>query len=152
MRPHCLVFALVLSTVTRPAQASDFSTPEAALHEHQVAWANRDIDRFLFTISFRQEAIEALHGKSSTDETLDETAIQALALERQNELRRRLATMGFKPDYLASCKIIKRWPVSEFEVRLPLYCTDRNGSMFFAIRLVRTQDGWRVVRGQTVTR
>jgi hypothetical protein len=140
------IYILILTPIPEITAAADFSTPAAAFHEHQSAWAQRNIKCFLTTISFKQEAIELLQAKLPKDAVPDESAVRHLAVERENELRERLERNGFKPDYLATCKVIATWHVSDTVVRLPLSCSSGNGSLTFAVRLLRVADGWRVVR------
>ena len=130
------------------AIAADFSTPQLAFQEHQSAWKHRNIDQFVSTISFTQEAIEILHAKAPTDAAPDELAVRTLAAARETELRHRLETDGFRPDDLSTCKIVNTWIVSDTETRLPLACTLDGAYLFRAIRLVRLPQGWRVVRTQ----
>jgi hypothetical protein len=140
------IYIPILAAVPGIATAADFSTPAAALHEHQTARVQRNIEHFLSTISFKQEAIEILQATSPKDAVPDESAVQHLAVERENELREHLERDGFKPDYLATCKVITTWHVSDTVVRFPLSCSSGSGSLTFTIRLVRVADGWRVVR------
>jgi hypothetical protein len=136
-----LICAALAMTVT----AQDFSTPEAAFREHQSAWARKNVDEYVATIAFREEVIESL--KSATNSRLpDEEALQKLALERENQLRVYLKTRGWIPDTLTGCKIITKWQVTEDVIRFPLACDAPNGSLAYAIRLVRLAQGWRVVR------
>lgn len=136
----------MLFLIVGNAMASDFSTPEAALHEHQTAWAHGDINQFLSTISFKQEAMEILVATVPKGAVPSDTEVNQLAQQRENKLRERLTRDGFKPDYLPTCKIITKWQLSETIVRFPLSCSVRHGYLTYAIRLVRLDDGWRVVR------
>jgi hypothetical protein len=136
----------MLFLVLRNAIGGDFSTPEAALHEHQTPWAHRDINQFLSTISFKQEAIEILQAAVPKGAAPSDTEVSQLAAQRENELKERLVRDGFEPDYLPTCKIIAKWQVSETVVRFPLSCSVRHGYLTYAIRLVRVDAGWRVVR------
>jgi hypothetical protein len=141
-----LILVPMLLLIVRNAIAGDFSTPEAALHEHQAAWAHRDINLFLSTISFKQEAVEILQGTAPKDAAPGDTEVNQLAARRENNLKEQLTRDGFKPDYLPTCKIIVKQQVSETIVKFPLSCSMSHGYIFFSIRLVHVDDGWRVVR------
>jgi len=141
---HNACLLVVCCAVCGPAMAQDFTTPEAAFREHQAAWARRNIDDFLSTISFQQEAVETLQKRSPNASVL-QGDINALASEREAQLREMLRTRGFKPDYLPTCKILNKWPLSGSTVRIAVGC--EKGAMAYSMRLVRSVDGWRVVRG-----
>ena len=133
--------------VTMSASAQDFSTPEAAFREHQQAFASRDVQRFLATIEFRQEAIEQLQRASKANSTPSEAAIAEVAATREAELRGHLENRGFRPATLDACEVIAKWQDSDNQVRFPLTCKVPNGSNTFPVRLMRFPHGWRVVRG-----
>jgi len=136
-------FFVLLSTAV---QAQDFSTPEAAFREHQAAWAAKNIERFLATISFRQEALEHLR-RTSPQDAEREQAVRELAMKGEADLRTQLQTKGFVATDLATCEVVTRWQDSADQVRLPLICAGpRRGTVSFPIRLMRLPEGWRIVR------
>ena len=121
------------------------SSPEAALAEHQRAWAQKDIARFLGTIDFRQEAIELFEHGGEADP--GEAAIAATAAERESQLRKVLETRGFIAADIGSAKVIRKVQDSEDQVRFMLSCRSTAGASLLTIRLVRSTSGWRVARG-----
>ena len=128
------------------APAQDFSTPEAAFREHQQAFVSRDVQRFLATIEFRQEAIEELQRTSKERSAPPEAAIAELAAMREAALRGHLESRGFMPATLDACEVITKWQDSDNLVRFPVNCRVPNGSTTFSVRLMRFPQGWRVVR------
>jgi hypothetical protein len=119
--------------------------PEAALSEHQHAWAQKDIARFLATIDFRQEALELLH--NSGEANPGEAAIAATAAERESQLRKVLETRGFIATDIGSGKVLRKLQDSENQVRFVLSCKSTRGASLLTIRLMRFAGAWRIVRG-----
>src|SRR5262245_6517308 len=114
-----LLIALGLAYVSAIAQ--DLTTPEAAFRAHQTAWSHRSIDEFVATISFQQEALEFLQ-KQKPNLGISQADIDALASEREQQLREMLRTRGFKPDYLPTCKILNKSQLSDNLVRMAVAC------------------------------
>jgi hypothetical protein len=121
------------------------SSPEAALSEHQQAWAQKDIARFLASIDFRQEAVELFQHGGEPDP--GEAAIAAAAAERESQLRKVLETRGFIATDIGSGKIVRKLQDSENQVRFMLSCQSASGALLLTIRLMRFDTRWRVVRG-----
>ncbi len=118
---------------------------EAALNEHQQAWAQKDIARFLASIDFRQEAVELLHNSGEADP--GEASIAATAAERESQLRKVLETRGFIATDIGSAKVIRKLQDAENQVRFILSCRSARGASLLTIRLMRFARGWRIVRG-----
>jgi hypothetical protein len=145
---QAFIAVLLLLSFGMLARAQDYSSPEAAFREHQAAWANKSIDRFLATISFQHEALEELMRASPQGTAPDASAVRDLAAKREADLHTLLQARGFIATDLAKCKIVTKWQDSNDQVRFPLSCAAPNGSLAFTIRLVRVPEGWRIVRGR----
>ena len=130
-----------------PAIGQGFGTPEAAFAEHRQASRSRDIQRFLATIEFRQEALELLHRETGAAGPSD-SAVAERAAAREAELKLRLETKGFAPATIDACEIVNKWEDSPDQVRFPVVCNSPSGSASFAVRVMRFAHGWRVVRGR----
>ncbi|SRR6266568_2432205 len=129
------------------ATAQALATPEATFDEYQRAWVQKDIPRFLATITFRQEAYELLQRKDPQGVKPNEVAVSELAAKRESELRALLETRGFIATDIGSCKITQKLQLSEDQVRFILSCKSATSALLLPIRLMRFPTGWLVVRG-----
>lgn len=134
--------SLGFAALSLSVNAQAFPNPEGAFEAYERARTAKDIHGFLSTISFRQEALEALRrdGKEPT-----EAVIAELAAKRESELRSHLEARGFI-NY-GACEVARTFHDSERQVRFILFCRDGTGSMFFPVRVMQFTDGWLVVRG-----
>jgi hypothetical protein len=64
-----------------------------------------------------------------------------------NELGAHFAKFGFRAASLDNCKTVTKFQDSETLVRIILSCSDPHGLTTFPVRVLRLQQGWRVVRG-----
>jgi hypothetical protein len=129
------------------ATARNLSTPEATFAEYQQAWVQKDVPRFLATISFEQEACEKLKARGVRVDGPDDPEVAKLATTIENDLRGLLQTRGFIATDIGSCRIAQKVPLSDNEVRIILSCTSATRALLMPIRLKRFPAGWLVVRG-----
>ncbi|MGE5526346.1 MAG: hypothetical protein ACM3SS_21745 [Rhodospirillaceae bacterium] len=129
------------------ATARDLSTPEATFAEYQQAWVQKDVPRFLATISFQQEAYEKLQARGVPVTDPNDLSVTKFAAEVETELRTLLQTRGFIATDISSCKIAQKILLSENEVRFILSCKSTTSALLMPIRLMRFPAGWLVVRG-----
>lgn len=130
-----------------PAKGQSFLTPESALAEHQAAYKARDIDRFLASIDFIQEAKEALAASANGNEIPSDPEVSVLAEKRKMGLRQHLGKFQFKAATFDDCEVVTTTHRTETLVRLVLRCNDPHGSTFFPVRVMLQAGQWRVVRG-----
>jgi hypothetical protein len=126
------------------SSANALASPEATFLAYKAAWVERDIPRFLATISFRQEAREELErqGGAASEATVDK-----LAAAKEAQLRTLLETRGFIATDIGTCDIARKIPLTEDQVRLILTCTSPKTSLMLPLRVMRFPSGWLVVRG-----
>jgi hypothetical protein len=139
--------ALVLffaGVVAMPSGANALASPEATFREHKAAWIQKDIRRFLATISFRQEAHEDLNRQGTAP---SETAVAELAAAKEAQLRTLLETRGFIATDIGTCDIAKKISLTDDQVRLILTCTSPKSFLMLPLRVMRFPNGWLVVRG-----
>ena len=123
-------------------------SPEAAFEEYQAAWVQRDIPRFLATINFHQEAVEKLRsGGSNKARSLNEAAVNEAASHLKASLQSLLETKGFVATDIGACKIAKKLPLSDDQVRFVLASQSATSALLMPIRVMRFAGGWQVVRG-----
>jgi hypothetical protein len=146
--PSSRVAALLFAIAMCGSALGQWSaTPEAAFAEYQQASRARDIPRFLASIEFRQEAIEQLR-QDSVQANPPESSVAERAASREAKLRSHLESQGFKPATIDTCEIVNKWQDTPDQVRFPVVCSGPNGSLSFAVRVMRFPHGWRVVRGR----
>jgi hypothetical protein len=130
-----------------PEAAQTLSTPEATFDEYQRAWVEKNIPRFLATISFRQEAYELLQRSAPPGTEPSESAVADLAERKESDLRVLLETRGFIATDIGSCMIAQKLQLDDNQVRFILSCKSTTSALLLPIRLMRFPSGWLVVRG-----
>lgn len=126
--------------------AQCYETPEAALAECIAAYKARDVSRYLAALDFEQEARESLT-RSSGGAELSDAQVQEKANALRSELNDHFAKFGFKAATFDDCEMITRFDDGPSQVRIVLSCRDGRGSATFPMRIRRSAEGWRVVRG-----
>lgn len=147
MRLRATITAVSFVALSFSAMAQHYETPEAALAEYVEAYKARDVDRFLAAIDFNQEAIEQLSKGADKANEASEVQVQERASALATELRAHFSKFGFKAATLDNCKTVTKFQDTESQVRIILSCSDARGSTTFPIRVLRSTQGWRVVRG-----
>ena len=142
MRPtrRRALYLCIFISMSVNAQAP--SSPEAALEAHQQARKQKDLPRYLATISFQQEAVEELRriGREPTD-----AAVAEVAAKRESQLRTHVESRGFIPDY-GDCKVVRKLEDSDTQVRFILSCVSSTTTLMYSVLVVRFPSGWFVVR------
>ena len=139
--------AVSIAFVSHAAMAQVHETPEAALAEYVAAYKARDVERFIASIDFMQEAKEQLSRAKSPSGEPTEVQVQEKADLLVNELRAHFAKFGFRAGSLDNCRTVTKFQDSETQVRIVLSCSDSHGATTFPVRVLQLQPGWRVVRG-----
>lgn len=141
------VAAVSMTVASTAAIAQSHETPEAALAEYIAAYKARDVDRFIASIDFMQEAKEQLSRAKNPSGAPTEVQVQEKADLLVNELRAHFAKFGFRAGSLDNCRMVTKFQDSETQVRIVLSCSDSRGATTFPVRVLQLQPGWRVVRG-----
>lgn len=140
-----LILTLILTTTV---MSQSFDTPERALKEHEDAFRARDVERFLSSIDFRQEAVELLSSRNTADSSPTDAEIIEVAASRKEVLRKSLQKFQFKDRMLDHCDTLQTVRESEVEVRFILSCRLKDGGAFFSVRVMYDSTNWHVVRGE----
>ena len=138
--------ALGCTLLAASAMANYYDTPEAAVAECIAAYQARDVVRYLGALDFEQEAKEVLTRASGGTEP-SHTQVKEKASALQSELSDHLAKFGFKAATFDDCQMVTKLEDTPFQVRIILSCRDARGSATFPLRVRRSVEGWRVVRG-----
>jgi hypothetical protein len=144
--PLLSIVPLGLALLSASAIAQYYDTPEAALAEFIAAYKARDVSRYLAALDFKQEAKEFLT-RSGGSAAASDAQVQEKANALRSELDDHFAKFGFKAATFDDCKAITKFEDNPTQVRIVLSCRDTRGSSTFPMRVHRSAEGWRVVRG-----
>ena len=127
-----------------PSHVHDFATPEGALVAFQRAHAEHDVESAVEALNFVHAAMADLSTKLPTGQVPTPDELARRVAERRDEYRKMLQERGFgKGLDIANCKVISLLERTEEVARFSM--TNRDGNMFFSMRVEKETRGWRVV-------
>ena len=147
MRLLATILTAALTFASLSAMAQHYETPEVALTEHIAAYKARDVERFLASLDFQQEAIEKLSKRTGATLEPSQAEVQERATALLEELREHFVKFGFRAATLDNCQIATKFQDTESQVRIVLSCSNSRGSATFPVRIRHLAQGWRIVRG-----